>query len=182
MTPIVPTLETERLTLCGHRPEDLDDCFAMWADPQVTRYISAKPASREEVWSRLLRYIGHWSAAGYGIWLVRERATGRFVGETGIADFKRDIAVSFDGAPEAAWVLAPRAHGKGYATEAMSAVLAWSDAAFPRTVCLISPGHTVSLRVAEKLGYRELTRTDYKKSEVIVLERMRSVGASSPGA
>jgi RimJ/RimL family protein N-acetyltransferase len=173
MTPSVPTLETERLLLRGHRPDDLDDCVAMWSDPQVTRYISGKAAGREEVWARLLRYIGHWAVAGFGIWLVRERATGRFVGETGIADFQRDFAVPFDGAPEAAWVLAPSAHGKGYATEAMSAVLAWSDARFARTVCIISAGHTVSLRVAEKLGYHEMTRAEYKKSEVIVFERVR---------
>lgn len=168
---VVPALDTERLTLRGHRAEDLDQCVALWSDPEVTRYIGGKPSSREEVWARLLRYLGHWSVADHGFWLVRERATGRFVGEAGLADFKRDLAVSFDGAPEAGWVLAPWSHGKGFATEAMTAVLAWSQRRFARTVCLIDPGNAPSRRVAAKLGYREIARTDYKASEVIVFER-----------
>jgi RimJ/RimL family protein N-acetyltransferase len=56
----------------------------------------------------------------------------------------------------------------------MTAVLAWSDAAAhvgPRTVCMINPDNTPSLRVAAKCGYRELTRADYKGAEVILLER-----------
>jgi RimJ/RimL family protein N-acetyltransferase len=166
-----PTLETERLTLRGYRAEDLDEALAMWGDPQVTRYLGAKPFGREEVWARLLRYLGHWSVAGYGFWQLRERATGRFVGDCGLADFKRDLAFSFDGAPEAGWVLATWSHGRGYATEAMTAVLAWSTAAHPRTVCLIKPENTASLRVAAKCGYRELARAEYKAAQVIVFER-----------
>jgi RimJ/RimL family protein N-acetyltransferase len=170
----IPVLDTARLTLRGHRPEDLESSLALWSDPQVTRYIGGRPFSREEVWARLLRYLGHWSVAGYGFWQVRERATGRFVGEAGLADFKRELAVSFDGAPETGWVLAPWSHGKGYATEAMTAILTWSEAqGHPRTVCLIDPPNTASLRVAAKCGYRELVRTPYKGADVIVLERSR---------
>jgi RimJ/RimL family protein N-acetyltransferase len=174
MSVSVPFLETERLTLRGHRAEDLDESLGLWSDPQVTRYIGARPLGREEVWSRLLRYVGHWTIAGYGFWQIRERATDRFVGEAGLADFKRDLAISFDGAAEAGWVLAPWSHGKGYATEAMTAVLAWGAAAAhvgPRTVCMINPANAASLRVAAKCGYREFARADYKGAEVLVLER-----------
>ena len=171
MTSLAPILETERLVLRGHRAEDLDDCLALWSDPEVTRYIGGKPSGREEVWARILRYVGHWAIAGYGFWQIRERATGRFVGEAGLADFKRDLALSFDGAPEAGWVLAPWSHGKGYATEAVMAVLAWSATAFQRTVCVIDPDNAASLRVAAKCGYRELARALYKGSEVIAFER-----------
>jgi RimJ/RimL family protein N-acetyltransferase len=167
----VPLIETPRLILRGHRLTDFDDSLAMWSDAEVTRHIGGKPFGREEVWARLLRYIGHWAVADYGLWHIRERATDRFVGEAGLADFRRDLAHSFDGAPEAAWVMAPSAQGKGYATEAMSAVLAWADAAHPRTVCIINPANHASLRVAGKLGYRELARVDYHGAEVILLER-----------
>jgi RimJ/RimL family protein N-acetyltransferase len=182
------------LTLRGHAVETLDEALALWGDPQVNRHISGKPLGREEVWARVLRYIGHWAALGYGFWQIRERATGRFVGEAGLADFKRDfkpdpkpgpkpgLASSFDGAPEAGWVLAPWAHGRGYATEAMTAVLGWSDAAAqigPRTVCIINPENTASLRVAAKLGYRELARGDYKGADVIAFERDRRARSGS---
>jgi RimJ/RimL family protein N-acetyltransferase len=169
-----PVIETERLTLRGHTAADLDDSLALWSDPQVVRFISGKASSREEVWARLLRYVGHWTLSRFGFWQVRERATGRFVGEAGLADIQRDMVVSFGGAPEAGWVLAPWSHGKGYATEAMRAVLAWADAAphvGSRTACIISPDNAPSIRVASKCGYREVTRTAYKGSDVIVFER-----------
>ena len=167
-----PVLETPRLVLRGHRATDLDDSLSLWSDPDVVRYIGGKTSTREEVWTRVLRYIGHWHALGFGFWHVRERATDRFVGEVGIVDFKRDLAFSFDGSPEAGWVLAPSAHGKGYATEAMAAVLAWAAPSHPRTVCIIDPPNLPSRRVAAKLGYREIGQAEYKKTPVIVFERL----------
>lgn len=172
---IAPVLETERLVLRGHTPADFDECAAMWADPLVTRHIGGRPSSAEEVWTRLLRYAGMWALLGYGYWVVRERETGRFVGELGFADFRREITPALGDAPEAGWVLAARAHGRGFATEGLRAALAWGDAhlASPRTVCIIAPENAASLRVAEKCGYREGTRTTYKGEPTIICERRR---------
>ena len=170
---LVPPLETARLTLRGHSRDDLEGSAAMWAAPQVTRHIGGRPFSREEVWTRLLRYVGHWLVMGFGYWVVLEKATGRFVGEVGFADFHRDIQPSLEGRPEIGWVLAPWAHGQGFATEAVHAALDWGDAHFGpvRTVCLISPENAPSLRVAEKSGYNEVVRTTYKDQPTIILER-----------
>src|SRR5262249_12986829 len=161
----IPVLETPRLVLRGHRVSDLDDSFAMWSSPEVMR-IHGRPLSREEVWARLLRYIGHWAVHDYGLWPIRERATDRVAGEAGIADSRRDFTSSVAGAPEAAWVVAPWAHGRCSAAEAMTAVLAWSAAAYPRTVCIIAPDNAPSLRVAARLGYREIGRADFKGSPI----------------
>lgn len=175
-TPAVPSLETERLTLRGHTPADYDESAAMWGDPLVTRYIGGRPSTPEESWTRVLRYAGMWALLGYGYWVVRERGSGRFVGEVGLADFRREITPALDGAPEAGWVLAPWAHGRGLATEALRAALSWGDAhlAAPRTVCLIAPENAASLRVAGKCGYRELARGTYKGEATIICERRRS--------
>jgi len=171
---MIPVLETERLILRGHGLAELEDLIAMWGDLAVVRHVGGKPASREDVWGRLQRYAGHWALAGYGFWQIRERATDRFVGDCGIAEFHRTMALSFDGAPEAGWVLAPWSHGKGYATEAMTAVLAWADSRYPRTACIINPENAASLRVAGKLGYRELGRATYHGDPVIAFERLTS--------
>jgi RimJ/RimL family protein N-acetyltransferase len=171
--PEAPVLETARLTLRGHRTDDLADCAAMWADPEVTRYIGGRTNTEEEVWARLLRYIGHWSALGYGYWVVHERASGRFVGDVGFADFKRALTPSFDGAPEAGWALASWASGKGFATEAVRAAHAWIDTRFPqgRTVCMIDDGNVASVRVAEKCGYRVWQKATYKGTPTVLYER-----------
>ncbi|HEY0776819.1 MAG TPA: GNAT family N-acetyltransferase, partial [Gemmatirosa sp.] len=126
--PTIPALDTARLTLRGHVPADVAECAAMWADPLVTRHIGGRPSSEEEVWARVLRYAGLWALLGFGYWVVRERASGRFVGEVGLADFRRDVTPPLGGAPEVGWVLAPWAHGRGFATEAVRAALAWADA------------------------------------------------------
>lgn len=169
---MAPVLETERLRLRGHMLHDFDALCAMWADPAVVRHISGKPSTREESWSRLLRYAGSWALLGYGFWAIEEKASGRFIGEGGFADFKREIEPAID-APEQGWALAPHAHGKGYASEAVAAMLAWGERYFVRRdfICMIAPENTASLRVAEKAGYREFARADYKGSATILLRR-----------
>src|SRR5579872_2841064 len=151
----VPVIETPRLRLRGHRIDDFADCASMWADPNVTRHIGGKPFTEEEVWARVLRYVGHWSWLGFGYWAVEEKSTGAFVGDVGFADFKRDIQPSIQGLPELGWVLDAHAHGKGYATEAVRAAIAWGTEHFGRseTVCLIHPENVASLRVAEKCAF-----------------------------
>ena len=110
----IPVLETARLVLRGHKIGDFEDAAAMWADPLVTRHIGGRAFSREESWARLLRYLGHWQLLGYGFWAVIEKASGRFVGEVGFADFKRDFDAPQDleltgNHPEIGWALASQA-------------------------------------------------------------------------
>jgi RimJ/RimL family protein N-acetyltransferase len=173
LVPAIPSLQTERLVLRGHRVEDFADCCSMWGDPAVTRFIGGRAFPRDEVWTKLLRYVGHWAAMGFGFWALEDKATGRFLGEVGFADFKRDLEPSIEGTPEMGWVLVPSAHGKGLATEAVRAALAWGKQTLPsqRTVCLISPENVASIRLAEKCGYREFHRTTYKNQPTVLFER-----------
>jgi len=169
----IPVVESERLRLRGHRIEDFQNCLSLWSDPAVTRFIGGKPLSGEETWARLLRYSGHWTLLGFGYWVVEEKQTGRFVGEVGFADFRRQIEPSFEGIPEIGWVLMPRAQGKGYATEAVTAALAWGEKHFggATTGCLINPDNLASIRVAEKVGFREFCRTFYKDHQATIYRR-----------
>ncbi|MBJ6128302.1 GNAT family N-acetyltransferase [Microvirga splendida] len=173
-TPVgtVPLLDTERLTLREHRLGDFNDYFALWTNPEVIRFIGGRPSSREEVWARLLRNIGHWASLGFGYWAIVEKETGRFLGEAGFADYRREIEPSLDDMPEIGWALAPHAHGKGYATEAVRAAIAWGSVhGFRRTACIIAPENGPSIRVAEKCGYREFCRTTYKDKPTIMFTR-----------
>ena len=87
--PVAPALDTARLTLRAHTAADLDDCAALWADPTVVRHIGGRPFTAEETWARVLRYAGLWALVGFGYWVARDRSSGRFVGELGLADFRR---------------------------------------------------------------------------------------------
>jgi RimJ/RimL family protein N-acetyltransferase len=165
-----PTINTERLTLRAYRAEDLTESAAMWADPLVVKHIGGKPFTTQQSWSKLVFQVGHWALRGFGYWIVEERSTGRFVGEAGFADFQRGIP-ALAGRPEGGWVLASWAHGRGFATEAVRAAMAWvaANVRSEEVVCMIDVDNVLSLRVAEKLGFRERERTEYLGTPVILL-------------
>lgn len=172
-----PPLETDRLILRGHKLQDFAPCAAMWADPEVVKQIGlGKPSSEAQTWGRILNYVGHWRLMGFGFWAVEEKSSGQFIGELGFADFKRELSPSIQGLPELGWALATCAHGKGYASEALRAVVEWGDRFFegPRTVCIIHPENLASLRVAEKMGYQLVQTTHYAGSPVILFSRTRN--------
>ena len=172
-----PVIETDRLRLRPHHLDDLADCVAMWSDPDVIRYTLGSPSSPQRTWLRILAYRGHWAMLGYGYWAVEEKVSGRYVGELGFADFKRDIQPSIEGMPELGWALAPRAHGRGYATEALRAAVSWGDSHFGqrRTACIIHRDNRASFRVAEKLGYTILVNAAGDEAPNAILIRPPSM-------
>jgi RimJ/RimL family protein N-acetyltransferase len=169
------TIQTPRLMLAPPVLADFDDYAALWADPVVVRHMGSVPFSRSTAWARFQRQAGGWALRGFGTWVVRERTGGRFVGEVGFQEFKRDITPTLGPEPEAGWMLAPWAHGQGLASEAATAAHAWGDARFEgsRTVCMIDPNNAPSLRLAAKLGYVEYARAPYGERFVVLHERRR---------
>ncbi len=167
-------INTERLILRKHTLQDADAVFQLATDPAVLQSIRGAPPSREDAWHRLCRYAGHWSLLGFGMFAVFERATDEFIGEVGLADFQRGLGEDFDGVPEAAWVFTGSSHGKGFALEAMTAALDWFDeqALSLRSVCMISPHNTSSIKLAEKLGFTHYGQGCYKGSDVNKYERV----------
>ncbi|NRB16561.1 MAG: GNAT family N-acetyltransferase [Rhodobacteraceae bacterium] len=173
-----PVLKTDRLILRPHRVEDWHDVAAMWADPEVVRHVTGTPSSAPESWGRLLRYIGHWQALGFGYWVVEARDDGRFLGEVGFADYRRDITPSLGGVPEAGWVFAQAAHGQGFASEAVQRMHQWADQVkgWRETVCIFDPEHMVSQHVARKTGYQISGEALCMGQPTLVMRRVSSVG------
>ena len=169
----VPVIQTDRLILRPHRLGDFDALADMWADPDVARFIGGKPSTRDESWARLLRYVGHWPLMGFGYWAVEWRDGGTYLGDVGFADWHRVITPSIEGLPEGGWVLAPAAHGRGVATEAVQAAVAWADRHLGDrdTTCIINLDNAASVRVALKCGYREHALSDFKGTPVMQYRR-----------
>lgn len=168
-----PTLHTDRLTLRPHRADDLDACAALWTDPAVVRFIGGVPQDRQAVWFRLLRYAGMWTLLGFGMWVIEDRETGAFLGEAGLMRAERGVPELTD-VPEAGWVLAPGAWGRGVAGEAMAAVTGWADQTLdaPSIRCIIDPGNVASIQVAQRLGFSPLTDVDMGGNPIRVFERI----------
>jgi [ribosomal protein S5]-alanine N-acetyltransferase len=86
------------------------------------------------------------------VWVVIEQGTTAMVGDIGFHSPVRRVA-----SVEIGYVIFPAARGRGYATEAAAALIAWafSRPGVERVTAQIAPDNTASLRVARKLGLRE---------------------------
>ncbi len=119
---VVHELETQRLLLRGWRPEDRTPFAALNADPEVMRHFPA-PLTRRESDALADRIETYMERVGWGLWAMEERATGRFLGFTGLA--RPNFEAPFMPAVEIGWRLDRAAWGHGFATEAARAAAAF---------------------------------------------------------
>ncbi|HEX8308972.1 MAG TPA: GNAT family N-acetyltransferase [Allosphingosinicella sp.] len=172
-TGTAPTLETPRLRLRGYRASDLDAQWASMSDPEVVRFLGGVPQSREETWRKILGSPGLWALLGYGYWVAERLEDGAYLGQIGFADFKREMSPGIEGIPEMGWIMAPQAQGRGYATEAVLAALAWADRTLGggETVAIISHDNAASIRIAEKGGFSVREEATYKGEPILLFRR-----------
>jgi RimJ/RimL family protein N-acetyltransferase len=172
---IIPTLQSSRLILRPFALADFDAYAAIRADENVGRWtIGGKPLTRAEAWPKFLQHPGHWALMGYGFWAVEEKATGAMIGEAGFIDMQRDYDPKVNGVPEIGWIIAPAAQGKGYATEAAKAAIAWGAPHFGpiRVIAAVNVENIASIRVAQKCGFKECLRRDFNGRAAVFLDRV----------
>jgi RimJ/RimL family protein N-acetyltransferase len=148
-----PTLMTDRLILRGIAMQDWEPYAAMWADLRVTAFIGGEPRPRDVAWTKFGQAAAMWGLFGYGNWAVIDHADATFLGVCGLAHYERGIP-ELGGFPEAGWAFAAASWGRGIASEAIGAVVAWADAnQILETRCLIDDGNVASVKVAQRNGY-----------------------------
>jgi RimJ/RimL family protein N-acetyltransferase len=143
-------VETSRLILVPLGARYLDDLFAMFNEPLVAEWLFLTgPPTREELEKRTAAHEAFWREHGYGMFCALEKATGRFVARVGA------MRTPETGRAEIAWSTVTAAHGKGYATEAARASIAYTfaHANLDALDCYLRPDNTASRRVAEKVGF-----------------------------
>jgi RimJ/RimL family protein N-acetyltransferase len=144
-----PTLATARLTLRPIASDDLDGYAEIWSDPEFTRHIGGRQPDRDAVWHAMAGNVGCWTLTGVGPWSVVERASGELVGRAGLWNEPGWPGV------EVVWFIGRPWWGRGYATEAGEAAIAWVFNARPdltEVVSVIAEANVRSSRVAERLG------------------------------
>ncbi|PHZ86657.1 GNAT family N-acetyltransferase [Paremcibacter congregatus] len=172
-----PPLETERLILRPHRYTDFPIYEAMFQHPDFTRYTTGQPLPREDAWNKMIRHGGHWAMLGHGYWAIEDKASGDFIGEIGLADFKRAVTPSLDSMLEAGWGLVANAQGKGYAGEALRAILVWARTNFPdrEIVCMVDPENGPSIKLAEKNGFHFWSTAKYKQYDTVLYKHNQKI-------
>lgn len=146
-------LETPRLILRHQVLADLDDLWALYQNPNITKYIPDAPRSREEAQEELEWHMhGHPRHPELGLWATIHKETGKFIGRCGLLPWT--IEEQYD--VEVAYTLAQDFWGQGLATEVAQAILhyGFERLKLSRLICLIDPANIASQRVAEKMGMK----------------------------
>ena len=143
------TVETPRLVLRRPRAGDASAIFARYAgDTDATRYMAwARHTSLAQTEGFLRFSDSEWQRWPAGPYLIELRADGRLLGGTGFA---------FESARQAAtgYILARDAWGRGFATEALTALVDLAPAlGLERLYAICHTEHAPSARVLEKCGF-----------------------------
>ncbi|HLQ19941.1 MAG TPA: GNAT family N-acetyltransferase [Tabrizicola sp.] len=145
----VPTLRTARLVLRQAVWDDLEAVHRIMSDPRAMRYWSRPEHETLEDTRHWLGFLVD-QAPDSRDWLIE--AGGAVIGKAGAWQL-----------PEVGFILHPDHWGKGLAHEAMRAVIAALEAEFPELPALtaeVDPRNAGSLRLLERLGFRETHRAE----------------------
>lgn len=141
---------TERLIAEPLSEEHRGDLIAMHRDPAMMATLGGV---RDEAQTReyLARNLEHWRRHGFGLWLLRLRATEMVVGRLAL----RHLEVEGRDEIELGYGLLPSHWGCGLATEAAAGSLEYAkaDLTISSIVGLVLPENARSARVLEKSGF-----------------------------
>ena len=143
-------LETKRLILRMPQLDDWKDIHEYYSDPECTTFTTRRPLNETESWQKLAALAGHWILRRYGSYVLEEKSLKQVIGIAGL-DYPNDWPE-----PEIQWGLARKFWGKGYASEAASAVKEMSADHLPglSLISVIHPQNQNSIKLAKSLGAR----------------------------
>jgi RimJ/RimL family protein N-acetyltransferase len=141
------TIQTARLILRPPTEGDFEDWANLDADPEAVSFIGGVQ-DRVNAWQGLATTVGMWTLRGCGLFSVIERDTGAWIGRVGPWIPEGAIGT------EVGWAFAPRVWGKGYATEAAGAAVAWAfeNLAWTEVIHCIHRDNKASIAVAHRVG------------------------------
>ncbi|MGH7316820.1 MAG: GNAT family N-acetyltransferase [Candidatus Rokuibacteriota bacterium] len=180
---MAPTLQTPRLLLRSLTGSDEADLIALNSDPEVMRYVGSpagvkSPAETAERARLRIRESERGDYEPLGFWRIEGRADRAFHGVGGLlrmpagdhrdsGDAPGDTPGDTNADVEVAYRLVRSAWGRGIATEAARALVAYAlgPLALPRVVAVTYPENRASQRVLDKLGFERRGLRDYKGVE-----------------
>lgn len=146
---------TSRLHIRPLCIDDKESVFSYRSDPDTYKYLSLVPKSIDDIEnfivhsSPLVNVPGTWFQLG-----IIERATNRLIGDIGIHFPANDPQ---HGQAEIGYTLHKDFRGRGYATEALSAVVDYlfNTLGKHRITAHIDPNNPSSIKLIERLGFRK---------------------------
>lgn len=130
---------------------DLDDLYALYADPEMRRYYPEGTLTYEETKEELEWFInGHPKHPELGLWATLLKPTGEFIGRNGLLPW----AIDGKDEVEIAYMIAKKYWGQGLGAEAAAGIrdYAFQQLGLRRLICMVDPENAASARVAQKIG------------------------------
>ncbi|WP_373537302.1 GNAT family N-acetyltransferase [Microcoleus sp.] len=143
-------IETPRLYLRQFTPDDLDELYHIYSDPEVMKYLSEGIRNREETAVDLFGIIADWEKHAFGLWAVVNKENNQLIGDGGLRFLGKTSEV------EVGYVLAKAYWGKGLAAEIAGVSLKYGFEVL-KTEKIVAVAHTeniASRRVMEKVGMK----------------------------
>ena len=140
-------LMTTRLHFRLCQLDDLDDFTALNSDAEVRAFFPGGVQNRAQAEARLKDFIAYYANHGLPCFVLTERLTGEFMGRAG-------FGLTDEGEVEVGYLLHKKFWGKGYASEALMALLSYAKQAIAVDfiVAFTPIEHVASMRVMQKCG------------------------------
>ena len=159
-------LLTERLRLRRSAPSDAERISAYRSDPDVHRTQGWDRTDPESVRTDIEEMAGRAPGApgGWVQFSVEERDGGGLVGDVGLSP-----ADGEPGVIKVGYTMSPAFQRRGYATEAVGALVAYAfDTLGAQVVrAYADADNTPSIRIAEKVGMRLIERFEHREGEEV---------------
>ena len=149
----IERVQTPRLTCERLRMEHVPEMLGLLGDPRVARTLwpGAPPPGKREVVQSTREKERHWERYGFGLWVLRDQATGESVGRGGL----QWTYIAGRNQVEVGWVIVPERWRQGLATELarVSIEVAFGPLGLDEIIAFALPDNVASRRVMEKTGF-----------------------------
>ena len=157
--------ETERLILRTIEEDDAEVQYRLLNSPTLMARLGG-PKELHEIEAKHAKSMALYAQHGFSFLFLIEKETGQMVGHAGIKRVDNPLAHNI-GDYEIGWLIREDRWRRGYAEEAVRAVLDWAftrlDA--PHVVALTSERNEPSWRLMEKLGMERRSELDFDDPE-----------------
>jgi RimJ/RimL family protein N-acetyltransferase len=148
---------------------DLPELQALKADPRVFAVMLGGVRTPHHTAEELAEEIAFWGRYGVGIWVVRHRESGIFLGITGFMDRPDGLGIALR------FAFVAGMHGHGYASEAAAAALLFAHerAGLSRVVAVARADNVGSRQVLGSIGMHECSAFDRAGVPMLIFESVR---------
>ncbi len=154
-------LETDRLRLRETTVSDVDEFYAIYKDPEMTRYMEGLFENPEDEKRYQKDYIDKvYGLMGFGVWTIIRKEDNKIIGRAGFS-----IRNGFDEI-ELGFLIGKEYQRQGYAYEACAAIMEYGKniLLFDKVQTLVKAENLVSIHICEKLGFKTIDTVDVEEN------------------